>query len=104
MLKTYLKIKKRLIKTFNPLEIYLFGSYAWGTPNEDSDLDLAIIVDTYSKDRHQLLSDGYGALFGLKTANDLFIFTRAEFDLYSQDKSRLTFKIKHEGKKIYAKS
>ena len=24
--------------------VYLFGSYAWGSPDEDSDVDLAVIV------------------------------------------------------------
>ena len=24
--------------------VFLFGSYAWGEPNEDSDLDFAVVV------------------------------------------------------------
>ena len=28
---------QRLIKTYSTLKIYIFGSYAWGNPNEDSD-------------------------------------------------------------------
>lgn len=24
--------------------VFLFGSYAWGSPNEDSDLDFAVVV------------------------------------------------------------
>ena len=39
------EVKNRLVKTYDPLAIYLFGSYAWGTPTEESDLDLVIIVD-----------------------------------------------------------
>jgi DNA polymerase sigma len=42
------EVKEKLIKTYNPLEIYLFGSYAWGCPDEDSDLDLLIIIDHYT--------------------------------------------------------
>ncbi|MEG1637684.1 MAG: nucleotidyltransferase domain-containing protein, partial [Cellulosilyticaceae bacterium] len=26
-------------------KIYLFGSYAYGTPNEDSDIDLCVVTD-----------------------------------------------------------
>ncbi len=37
-------VKNRLVRAYNPLTIYLFGSYAWGTPTEDSDLDLVIVV------------------------------------------------------------
>lgn len=33
------------VRTLDPLRIYLFGSYASGIPNEDSDLDFYIIVD-----------------------------------------------------------
>ncbi len=37
------KIKTEIIKRLKPLkpnQIILFGSYAYGTPNEDSDIDL----------------------------------------------------------------
>ena len=39
-------VKERLIKTYNPKTIYLFGSYAWGTPDEDSDLDLLVVIES----------------------------------------------------------
>ena len=26
-------------------KVYLFGSYAYGTPNEDSDIDLCVVID-----------------------------------------------------------
>lgn len=35
-----------IITHFRPQRIILFGSYAYGTPNEDSDLDLLVILDT----------------------------------------------------------
>ena len=34
---------ERLKTEFQPEEIYLFGSHAWGTPNEDSDVDLMVL-------------------------------------------------------------
>ena len=30
-------------------KIYLFGSYAYGTPNEDSDVDLCVVIDNNYK-------------------------------------------------------
>ena len=33
-------------KKFNVKEVYIFGSYAKGTNNEDSDIDIAIILDS----------------------------------------------------------
>ena len=39
------KIKDILITNYHPQKIILFGSYAWGKPNPDSDLDFFIIKD-----------------------------------------------------------
>jgi Polymerase beta, Nucleotidyltransferase len=44
------EVKNRLIKTYNPIAIYLFGSHAWGKPDEESDLDLLIVVEDFKKD------------------------------------------------------
>lgn len=37
-------IAKQIGEQFNPEKVVLFGSYAWGTPTEDSDLDLLVIM------------------------------------------------------------
>jgi predicted nucleotidyltransferase len=34
-----------IVREFKPEKIILFGSYAGGTPDEDSDVDLLVIVD-----------------------------------------------------------
>ena len=31
--------KRKLVKEFNPKKIYIFGSYACGSPTEESDLE-----------------------------------------------------------------
>jgi uncharacterized protein len=41
------KMKQKIIALLNPLgpdKVILFGSYAWGTPREDSDLDLYVVT------------------------------------------------------------
>ena len=35
-----------IIKKFHPQKIILFGSFAWGKPNKDSDVDLMIIKNS----------------------------------------------------------
>jgi len=43
-------IKKQIVEKLMPLEpvkIILFGSYAYGEPNKDSDLDIMIIQNDY---------------------------------------------------------
>ncbi len=34
-----------IVREFSPVKVVLFGSYAYGTPTEDSDVDLLVIMD-----------------------------------------------------------
>lgn len=45
------KITDILIEKYHPDKIILFGSYAYGLPDEDSDLDILIIKDKEEKRR-----------------------------------------------------
>ena len=41
-------IKKQIVdrlKEINPIKIILFGSYAYGKPDKDSDVDLLVVTD-----------------------------------------------------------
>jgi uncharacterized protein len=40
------EIVKKIIAGYSPRKIILFGSYAYGMPTEDSDIDLLIIKET----------------------------------------------------------
>ena len=39
-------IVDKIISEYKPKKVILFGSYAYGTPTEDSDIDLLIIKNT----------------------------------------------------------
>ena len=46
MLNENLKIQLiERLKKINPYKIILFGSYAYGTPGKDSDVDLLVVTD-----------------------------------------------------------
>ena len=102
--ETIEEVKNRLVKTYNPIAIYLFGSYAWGTPTEDSDLDLLIVIDKSDEKSYQRQRSGHHALFGLGISKDLIVYTKDEFERISGDITTLGYKIKREGKVIYARS
>lgn len=34
-----------IVRKFHPLKVVLFGSFAYGTPTEDSDADLLVVMD-----------------------------------------------------------
>lgn len=97
------KVKARLVQTYNPLTVYLFGSYAWGSPTEDSDLDLLIVVDTSDEKSFKRSMVGHRALFGLHVFKDLLVLTKKEFEQETGDPSSLCTKIKQQGKVLYVR-
>ncbi len=96
------EVVKRLVDVYNPLEIYLFGSYAWGHPDEESDLDLLIVVSESDKKRYKRSLPASYALKDLMVAKDVIVLTKKEFEKYGGDISTLSYKIKQKGKKVYA--
>lgn len=43
---TILDVARRIGTSFRPLRIVLFGSYAYGEPTPESDVDMLVIMDT----------------------------------------------------------
>ncbi len=88
------------LKDMKPQAIILFGSYAWGKPHEDSDLDILMIKETTKSFRERIRE----SRFNLKTsmAVDLMVLTPSEAKKYSEDSSFLKQIIK-EGKLIYGR-
>ena len=98
------EVKNRLVRAYDHTEIYLFGSYAWGTPNEDSDLDLLIVVEKSSQKTYERPFAACDTLFGMGISKDIIVYTKDEFEKYSSNRISLCHKIKQDGKLIYAKS
>jgi uncharacterized protein len=96
--------RDNLVNTYNPTAIYLFGSYAWGHPDKESDLDFLVVVDAEIKDRYKALVDGHRALVDLPLPKDILLLTLQEFEQASERASSLHYKIKRQGKKIYARA
>lgn len=40
------EVVRQIVEQFHPIKIVLFGSYAYGTPREGSDVDLLVVMDT----------------------------------------------------------
>lgn len=98
------EVKNRLINVYQPEKIYLFGSYAWGKPDEESDLDLLVVIQTSDEKSHKRTIVGRQALWDLNIAKDLMVYTQAEFDARVTDPASLVYKVEHNGKVIYARS
>ena len=90
-------IKTKLDVAYNPLSIYVFGSYAWGIPNKESDIDLLVVVDSSDKKPYKRAIEGIRALRGMGIAKDILVYTKDEFKTISEDISSLLYKVKYEG-------
>ena len=60
------EIKDRLVQTLSPKQIYLFGSFAKGTNNDNSDYDFYIVVSDNSGDRVSMSQKAYKSLRGIR--------------------------------------
>ncbi len=89
----------RLVKAYQPEAIYLFGSYAWGEPNEDSDLDFFIVL----RDDAEMAWDAFRiANYALHDISfpypvDVLVNKKHSFEQRAKHPSSLEFKIKKEG-------
>ncbi|HBJ88247.1 MAG: nucleotidyltransferase domain-containing protein [Prosthecobacter sp.] len=92
---------RRLVEEFQPEQVWLFGSYAWGEPTEDSDLDLVVVVK--ESDERPLARDqrAHRCLGQLDMPKDVLVKTRQEFDLYRDVRPSLTYKIVREGRLLH---
>src|SRR5438876_11989771 len=43
------RFARRIVQRFDPEKIILFGSFAYGTPDEDSDVDLLVVMPAYDE-------------------------------------------------------
>ena len=82
------EIINKIAKEFNPEKIILFGSYAKGKPQEDSDLDLLIINDS-NLPKHKRSFEIQKALKGSKIPLDILVYTSSEF--YSEINQKYSF-------------
>lgn len=67
---------KRIAENYKPEKIYLFGSFAWGEPNKDSDVDLFIIKKT--EEKHLDRDKTVRRIINRELPADLLIYTPRE--------------------------
>ena len=93
-------IVSRIAAKFNPDRIILFGSYATGNPNKDSDIDLLVIKDT-DLPRHRRSFDIQKSLIGSMIPMDILVYTQKEFDKEKQEKYSFINSVLKTSKTLY---
>lgn len=95
------EVTARLAAEFQPEQVWLFGSYAWGEPDEDSDLDLLVVVSHSDETPVRRSQRAHRCLRGLGIAKDVLVKTRAELDRFRHVRSSLEAEILQRGRLIY---
>ena len=95
------QIVQRLVESLHPEQIILFGSHAYGEPNEDSDVDLFVIVSESDQPRYRRSREAYRALRGISIPTDVIVMTREEVKKKVNVRSSLISRVIHDGKILY---
>jgi len=97
-------IVKKIAEAVSPEKIVLFGSYAWGNPDKNSDMDILVVANMKGKrwDR-----SGY-ILSLLEKENeaiplDIIVYTQMELELLTKHRISFIRKIMDKGKLLYAR-
>jgi predicted nucleotidyltransferase len=96
------EILRRLVETFQPERIYLFGSKARGEAGPESDYDLMIVVADEAPPEKKRSRLAYQALRGTRAAADILVWTREAFESRLHLPASLPATIVREGKLLYA--
>jgi uncharacterized protein len=97
-------ITDRLVAEFQPEQVILFGSHAWGEPNAGSDVDLMVIVSESDSSEYERALRGHACLSDLAIAKDVMVKTRSEFDFFRDVRASLEHKIAERGKVLYERT
>ena len=95
------EVISRLAAEFQPEQVWLFGSHAWGQPDEGSDLDLLVVVRQSDETPVRRAHRAHRCLRGLGIAKDILVKTRAEFERFRNVRSSLEAEILERGRLIY---
>jgi len=102
--KTLPKAVKRLVAELKPEKIILFGSYAYGNPTPDSDVDLLIVMKTRARpiDRYVTASN---VLYPREFPVDIVVKTPREIQAEFKKKSNFFMReVLAKGKVIYERN
>ena len=94
-------IKDRLVRQLSPKKIYLFGSFAEGTADDGSDVDIYIIVKDDTSNLVDLTAEAYKSIRGVRSrAVDIVIGTESRFE-NRKDRAGIENEVMSKGVLLY---
>ena len=94
------EIKNRIVSEVHPEKIVLFGSYAYGTPTKDSDLDLLVIMPS-NEPTHSRVTRLMKLVRDIHIPKDIIVYTPQEVEKWKDASVAFITSIMRTGKVIY---
>lgn len=94
-------VTQRLVTEFQPEQVWLYGSHAWGSPHADSDVDLLVVVPDSNETPIRRSQRAHHCLRGLRMPKDVLVETRQEVDRVKELKTSLENVILSRGRRLY---
>jgi predicted nucleotidyltransferase len=91
------------LRPLNPDKIILFGSFAYGTPDSDSDLDICLVMDT-DMPKIKLKRQIRSLLQGITIAKDILTPSSSEYKFYCEEYGSVYRQIHQKGKVLWQNS
>ena len=92
------------LKPLHPEKVVLFGSYAWGQPTEDSDIDLIVVLDSevVPKTYHDRMTNRLLVRRALDAVNreyalDVLVYTAPEWKDFQDSGSAFSKEVASRG-------
>ena len=95
------EMTRRLVREFAPEQVILFGFHAWGEPNEDSDVDLFVVVKDSDETPYHRDVRAHRVLRDVNMPKDVLVQTRAEVERARQVRASLENLILQRGRQLY---
>lgn len=96
-------LKDCIISSISPIKIYLFGSFADGTNNEESDFDFYVIVNDNEQNLLALTQKAYRSMRGKKNRPvDIVVVRKSKFEERKNWKLSLEREVDDKGVLLYA--
>lgn len=95
------EITQRVVVALTPERVYLFGSRAYGTPAEDSDIDLLIVVPTSETRPIELARIARNAIGKIGCGVDVVVRSTDIFEKRASWPSNLEATVKSKGRLLY---
>jgi len=95
------KLVRKIVKTVHPQKVILFGSRARGTEDEDSDIDLMVVMPN-GVQRGKITRKLYSTIRGIGIPYDLLVATPDDLERYRHNPALVYRWALEEGREVYA--